>query len=70
MGRNDEPEVVFDDVTVLAVSEFGLKCLIETEEVWIPKSEICEESELHKGSEPDDNGMLVIPAWLAQKEGL
>ena len=65
--------VEFHDVTVLGESDKGcsdsgaLCCLIEGEEVWIPKSQIHEDSEVYKeGTE----GTLVITEWIAEKKGL
>ena len=46
----------------------SLLCNIEGDvEVWIPKSEIDEDSEV---TEVGDEGNLVIPQWLAEKEEL
>lgn len=65
--------VEFHDVVVKAESEKGsssdgaLLCLIEGEEIWIPKSQITDDSEVYKiGTE----GTLVITDWIAEKKGL
>jgi hypothetical protein len=65
--------VEFYDVTVKGESEKGssdsgaLLCVIEGEEVWIPKSQITEDSEVYS---MDTEGTLVITDWIAEKKGL
>jgi hypothetical protein len=61
------------NVTVLAETEAGVKdegailCEIEGEEIWIPKSQIHEDSEVYaKGTDGD----LIITEWIAGKKGL
>lgn len=62
----EEPEIFFD-VTVIAETEKALLCDIEGEEIWIPKSQITDNSEvLEKG----DKGMLIITQWIASEKGL
>lgn len=39
----------------------------ENEEGWIPYSQIHDDSELYESSEPNEEGELVIPYWLADK---
>lgn len=34
---------------------------------WVPKSQICDESEVW---ETGDSGILVIPEWLAEEKGM
>jgi hypothetical protein len=48
--------VSFHDVTV-----------VREKEIWIPKSQIADESEVYK---LDTDGELVITEWFAEKEGL
>lgn len=53
------------------------KCIRETsaailveigeEEVWIPKSQIDDDSEVYKDG---DEGTLVITAWIAKQKGI
>lgn len=40
------------------------------DEYWIPKSQICEESDINNISEDGEEGDLVIPEWLAIEKGL
>lgn len=65
----------FEDVdcgvfSVIRTSENAL--LLERpddEDVWIPKSQLKGE-ELTEDSEAGDSGSLILPRWLAEKEGL
>jgi hypothetical protein len=45
----------------------ALLVLVEGEEVWIPRSQIQEDSEVQ---DEGDSGTLVIPMWLAEEKGL
>ena len=38
-------------------------------EVWVPKSQIHDDSEVFDG-EDNSEGLLVIPEWLAEAKGL
>ncbi len=40
------------------------------DEHWIPKSQICDESDLGSGAEVNDEGDLLLPEWLAIEKGL
>lgn len=65
--------VEFYDVTVKAESEKGsndsgaLLCLIDGEEIWIPKSQITDDSEVY---ETGTEGTLVVTEWIAEQKGL
>lgn len=39
------------------------------EEVWIPNSQVHDDSEIWDESKIGDEGKLVIPEWLALKKG-
>ena len=59
--------VSYEEVTVLYESEKAILCEIDEEEMWIPKSQIHDDSEVYKmGSE----GILIISKWIAKKKGL
>lgn len=61
-----EAVVEIDDVNAIHERELALLCLIENEEVWIPKSQISPDSEVR---EEGDFGTLIMSEWLAiQKE--
>jgi len=60
-------QVTFHDVTVEHDSGKSLLCIIEGEKIWIPHSQITEDSEVYKmGTEGD----LVITEWIAEQKGL
>lgn len=70
-GREDDG-VPFDDVTALRGTERALLCRLTTDagvrrEVWIPRSQITDDSEVF---EVGDTGELVITSWFADREGL
>ena len=68
------PFLVEIEVEVLALSDTSLKVQVADVEdpVWLPKSEIDEDaSELDAYTcTKGDSGILHIPEWLAQNEGL
>ncbi len=53
--------------TVKRATDKAILCVIEGEEVWIPQSQIDDESEVWKAG---DEGTLVIPLWLAEEKGI
>lgn len=59
-------------VQVLAKSEAAIlvRHPDEKHKVWIPFSQIESRSEINEYSEKDEEGSLIIPAWLAQKKEL
>jgi hypothetical protein len=60
-------KVWIDDVHCLRSTESAVLCLIENEEIWIPQSQIDDESEVW---EEGDSGTLVISQWIADQKGL
>lgn len=56
-----------EDVRAMRETDKALLCRIEDEEVWIPKSQITDDSEVYKQG---DDGTLVITEWLANEKGL
>lgn len=48
-------------------TEFALLVEIDGEEVWMPKSQIQDESEV---TEPGDEGALVVTEWIAREKNL
>ena len=65
MSRRDEV-VSFSNVTALHDTENAVMCKIDGAEMWIPKSQIVPESEVHGMG---DHGTLTITEWFAiQKE--
>lgn len=57
-------------VKVVACTDLALLVDADGEEVWIPKSQIDEDSDIGDGSEKGDEGELTIPQWLAEAKGL
>lgn len=55
------------DVVAKRSTEKALLCRIAGEEVWIPHSQIHEDSEVY---ESGGEGVLVIPRWLAEEKDL
>lgn len=61
-------KVEFEDVEVVFVSDAGgVLCKIEGEDVWIPQSQIDDDSECWRAG---DEGKLVISEWIANQKGL
>jgi hypothetical protein len=59
--------VQIQNVKALRETEKALLVGVEGEEVWLPKSQIDDDSEVYKDN---TEGVLVIPLWLAEKHGL
>jgi len=59
--------VTLSDVSVVKETDKALLCNIHGEEIWIPKSQIHEDSEVY---EEGGKGSLVITQWLASQKGL
>lgn len=73
MRRNgsDDDGVALENVTAVRATEKALLCRIpgerEPREVWIPRSQITDDSEVF---ELGHEGQLVIKSWFAEREGL
>lgn len=59
--------VQIQNVTVARETDAALLVNVEGEEIWIPKSQIDDDSEVYK---KDTEGTLVIPRWLAEEKGI
>lgn len=59
--------VTIEDVEAIAETEGAILCDIDGDEIWIPKSQIDESSEV---SDDQDVGTLVVSRWIAEKKGL
>ena len=57
----------FEGCEATQESDAALLVLIDGNEVWIPKSQLSDESEIQ---EKGDKGLLVIPEWLAIEKEL
>lgn len=65
MGRPNEVE--FEDTRCIAETTDAIKCVVDEQEVWIPKSQVTDNSEVWKKG---DEGKLVITEWIATEKGL
>jgi hypothetical protein len=65
----DKAEREFSDVTPLKDSGEALLCRIPDldEDIWIPKSQITDNSEVYEGDQPA--GTLAVTGWLAEQRG-
>lgn len=43
---------------------------VDGTETWLPKSVLHEDSEIDEDSGVDDEGLVVVKKWFADKEGL
>jgi hypothetical protein len=60
-------KATFNDVEVVQETEAALLCRIDGRDVWIPKSQIDDDSEVYeKGTE----GELVVSQWIAEQKKL
>lgn len=59
--------VKIEDVSCIAQSEKACLMLIGLDEIWIPQSQIDEDSEVWKKGQ---DGTLVISDWIAEKKNL
>lgn len=61
------PVVEFEKVKVTKETDKALLCVIEGKEVWMPKSQIHEDSKVFKEG---DEGTLTVSEWIATEKGL
>lgn len=59
--------VEFEDVTVEAETSKALLVNVEGKQVWIPLSQIDDDSEVYKAG---TSGKLVVTEWIATQKGL
>lgn len=64
--RGDETFEI-DNVKCVAETDAAIQCLIDGEVVWIPNSQVAENSEV---LEEGDEGTLIITMWLARERSL
>lgn len=64
--RDDEESVSMEGVSCTKETEKALLCKVNGSEQWVPKSQICEDSEVN---EEGDEGTLVVTAWIANQKG-
>lgn len=64
--------VEFEDCTVMGGTDLALNVYIPEADtiVWVPKSQIHEDSELWRIDQKGESGTLTVSLWWAEKEGL
>jgi len=74
MGWDNDRFAAVDigEVTVVRMTEKAILVRLSggRKEKWIPKSQICEASEIDGDSSEDDSGHLLLPSWLVDEENL
>ena len=65
--RDDVETVSFENVHATAATDGALCVELNDAEVWIPHSQVHDDSEVYKKG---DRGKLVITRWIAEKKGL
>lgn len=60
-------KAIFEDVKVVDISDLAIRVDIEGKLLWIPNSQVDDDSEVWKSG---DQGMLVISEWIANQKGL
>lgn len=67
MGATDSQVVVFDDCFCSRETEKAILVVLpDHDEMWIPKSQVHDDSEVYQ---ENDNGTLIVSRWFADKEG-
>lgn len=56
-----------DDVECTKETKDAILCVIDGKSIWIPKSQVHDDSEVYKDG---DSGTLVITQWIAEQKGL
>jgi hypothetical protein len=59
--------VTLEDVKAIAETDLAVLCIIESDEVWVPQSQIDEDSEVFENG---TEGTLIVTRWWAEKKGL
>lgn len=66
MNQDYEP-VEIEDVVAMNDTELAVRCIIDGESKWIPKSVIHCDSDVQAMG---DSGTLIVPTWFAEREVL
>jgi len=59
-----------ETVEVIHRTDKAVRISYETVEVWIPFSQILDDSEIYETCQIGDEGLLCLPEWLAEQKGL
>jgi len=68
MPKRNHELVTISNVYVKHATEKALLCLIRGEEVWVPRSQIDESSEVQDDLNASE-GDLVVTQWIAEQKG-
>lgn len=67
MARDAEDTVEYEHMMVERETDAAILVIIDKRDIWIPKSQIHETSEVRGDG---DTGTLVITEWIAKQKGL
>lgn len=72
MSGDDEYGYTIGDVRVLRFTDKAVfvEVVESGEREWFPLSQIHDDSEIYDESVVDEEGVLVVSAWLAKQKGL
>lgn len=67
----DEEGFVFGHATVVRIGKAAIcvRARNSEKDVWVPDSQIHDDSDLHMKSKPGEGGKLVVTKWLAEQRG-
>lgn len=65
--KDTDEQVEFEDSKVKAETDKAIKAWVDGRWLWVPKSQIADESEVYKAG---TDGTLIVSRWWAEKEGL
>jgi hypothetical protein len=65
--RRDEAPVEIPEVQSLRATNRAVLCVIRGNEVWVPQSQITDDSEVYAANQ---TGTLVVRGWWARQKGL
>ena len=57
------------DVRLVRTTDKALLVEYEGEEIWVPRSQVDDDSEIYSDKQVGETGLLVIPYWLAEEKG-
>ena len=63
----DDDTVIYAGVEAIRSTALAVQCLVDSREIWIPRSQIGDDSEVQDSG---DCGELIVTEWFARKEGL
>lgn len=67
--KPEQGTVEFEGVVAIKDTGKALCCVIDGEQVWIPQSQIHDNSEVYDAKD-NSEGTLVVTEWIALQKGL